>query len=151
MNRSGMATICAVLLGGAALASCSTPEVRVSAPDASAYADASASPGTAASPGTTVDAAVQQRVKNMCMEQLKAQASGATPAPGQLHVQKVTLIKVEFLGEIKQIPLPKSASGYELGIEFVYKVGSDDSRTGRKSCKVNLTDSTVDWQWIASP
>ena len=101
----------------------------------------------------TVDAGAQQRVKNLCMDQqLKAQASGATPAPGQLRpAPKVTLVSVKYLGEIKQISLPDSASGYELGVEFVYKIGHDDSKTATKFCRVNLTDSTVDWKWTASP
>lgn len=85
------------------------------------------------------------------MDQLKAQASGATPAPGQLRAQKVTLVRVKYLGEIKEIPLPHSASGYELGIEFDHKIGNDDPKTATKFCRVNLVDSTVDWQWNSSP
>ncbi|WP_427131307.1 hypothetical protein [Pseudarthrobacter sp. S9] len=92
---------------------------------------------------------MQQRVKNGCLEQLMAQASGATPAPGELHAQKVTLVKVTYLGEIKQIELPGGAPGYELGVEFVSKLRNDDPRTGRKLCRINLADSSVDWQPLA--
>ncbi len=40
-------------------------------------------------------------------------------------------------------------TGYELGIEFVSKLGDDDSRTGRKLCSINLADSSVDWKALA--
>ncbi|MEO6143415.1 MAG: hypothetical protein ABIP19_05490 [Dermatophilaceae bacterium] len=80
------------------------------------------------------------------MDQLAAQASGKTPEPGRLHPQKVKLTKVAFVGEIKAVELPGAAAGYELGLEFVYKLGNDDPRTGRKLCRINLADSSVVWQ-----
>lgn len=104
-----------------------------------------ASPATPVPTAASVDAAVQQRVKNGCMEQLKAQASGA-PQPGALHPQKAKLSNVKFLGAIRQVELPKHVTGYELGIEFVYKLGHDDARTGKKLCRINLADSSVVWK-----
>ncbi|WP_211879630.1 hypothetical protein [Pseudarthrobacter albicanus] len=83
------------------------------------------------------------------MNQLQAQASGATPAPGELHARKVTLVRVAFLGDVKEVVLPGGMTGYELGIEFVSKLGDDDSRTGRKLCSINLADSSVDWKALA--
>jgi len=79
------------------------------------------------------------------MEALKAQASGAAQ-PGTLHPQKAKLSNVKFLGAIKQVELPQHVTGYELGIEFVFKLGRDDPRTGKKLCRMNLADSSVVWQ-----
>lgn len=151
MHRSGTALICAVLLAGPLLVSCNQPLAPPSVAESSAAPDSAIPRETAAPSVADVDLALQQRVKNICMDQLQAQATGATPAPGQLRPPKVTLVKVGFLGETKQITLPESATGYELGIEFVYKVGNNDSKTGRKYCRTNLEDSTVDWRWTASP
>lgn len=134
MNRTGTATIGAMLLAGIALASCVQP-----APEHN-------SESSVAPSGAPVDAATQQRVKNGCIDQLQAQASVKTPAPGQLHPQKATLSRVGFLGDARQIELPGGATGYELGIEFVYKLGHDDPRTGKKLCRINLADSSVEWQ-----
>jgi hypothetical protein len=133
MNRTGTgaATVGAMLLTGIALAGCGQP------------ASTAARVPTAA----PVAAAVQQRVKNGCMEQLMAQASGKAPQPGTvLHPQKAKLSNVAFLGAIKQVELPGHATGYELGIEFVYKLGHDDPRTGKKLCTINLADSSVVWR-----
>ncbi|XAS67734.1 hypothetical protein V3C33_20380 [Micrococcaceae bacterium Sec5.7] len=116
-----------------ALASCVQPEGHTSE-------------GTAVPSGAPVDAAVQQRVKNGCVDQLEAQAAAATPAPGLLHPQKASLARVAFLGDARQIELPGGATGYELGIEFVYKLGHDDPRTGKKLCRINLVDSSVEWK-----
>jgi len=127
MNRTGATTICALLLAGTALAACSQPSSSATAP--------------AAAP---VDAAVQQRVKNGCMKGLEAQASGA-PQPGVLHPQKAKLSRVRFLGAIKEVKLPGNLTGYELGMEFGFKLGRDDPRTGRKLCTINLADSSVVW------
>ena len=127
MKRTGAATSAAVLLMGLALAACSQPASGVTAAPAA------------------VDAAVQQRVKNACMKQLEAQASGA-PQPGVLHPQKAKLSNVKFLGAIKQVKLPTDVTGYELGIEFTYKLGHDDPRTGKKLCTINLADSSVVWK-----
>ena len=132
MNRTG-AVMVALLLAGAALTACSQAAAVPSSTDP-------------APSGPAVDAAVQQRVKNGCMDQLRAQVSGTTPEPGRLHPQKVKLTKVAFVGEITAIELPGAAPGYELGIEFVYKLGNDDPRTGRKLCRINLADSSVVWQ-----
>jgi hypothetical protein len=141
MNRSSRALVCTVLFACLALAACGPPEARL---------PVSADP--AASSGGIVDAGVQQRVKNLCMDQLQVQVSTATPSPGQLRASpKVTLVRVKYLGEVKRISLPDSASGYELGIEFDYKIGQDDSKTATKFCLVDLADSTVDWKWTASP
>ena len=148
MHRTGKTLICA-LLAGPLLVSCNQP---LDSPAAS-----SASPETALLLETLlpsvaeVDPAVQQRVKNICVEQLQAQASGAVPGPTQLRPQKIKLVKVAFLGEIKQITLPGSATGYELGIEFAFKRGNDDAKSLRKYCRTNLGDSTVEWQWMTSP
>ena len=143
-----------------AVGTCGSPEARhpsaetaAGLPDAVASANASAPSGNpAAQAPEPVDAGVQQRVKNLCTDELKAQASGVTPAPGQLRAMpKVTLVSIKYLGEIRLIALPDSASGYELGIQFAYKIGHDDSKTATKFCRVDLTDSTVDWNWTASP
>ncbi|MGO4805395.1 hypothetical protein AB4089_09730 [Arthrobacter sp. 2MCAF15] len=159
MHQSGKAMICAALFACLALGACGSPETGPATaepaavlPGAVASADASASGTPAASAAETVDAAVQQRVKNLCTNDLQAQASGATPAPEQLRAApKVTLVSIKYLGEIKKITLPDSASAYELGIEFAYKIGHDDAKTATKFCRVNLTDSAVDWKWTASP
>jgi len=127
MKRTGAATSAAVLLTGLTLAACSQPTSGVTAAPAA------------------VDAAVQQRVKNGCMEALKAQAAG-NPKPGLRQPPKTKLSKVAFLGDIKQIELPGAVTGYELGMEFAFTVGRDDPRTGRKLCRINLVDSSVDWQ-----
>lgn len=132
MNRTGTATIGAMLLTGIALSGCSQP----------------ASGDTRAPTAASVDAAVQQRVKNGCIDQLKAQASGTAPQPGSLHPQKAKLSNVKFLGAIRQVELPTHVTGYELGIEFVYKLGHDDPRTGRKLCRINLADSSVVWRFL---
>jgi hypothetical protein len=78
------------------------------------------------------------------MEQLRAQASGA-PQPGALHTQKAKLSNVKFLGAIRQVELAKHVTGYELGMEFEFKLGRDDPRTGKKLCRINLADSSVAW------
>ena len=132
MNRTG-AAILALLLAGATLTACSQATAGRSSIDP-------------VSSAARVDPAVQQRVKNGCMDQLAAQASGKTPEPGLLHPQKVKLTKVAFVGEIKAVELPGSAAGFELGMEFVYKLGNDDPRTGRKLCRINLADSSVVWK-----
>ena len=129
MNRTGAATFGAILLTGVALGACSQPASRVAA----------------APPAAPVDAAVQQRVKNGCMQQLEAQASGA-PQPGLLHPRKAKLSNVAFVGDIKAIKLPGAVTGYELGIAFSYKLGHDDPRTGKKLCTINLADSSVVWK-----
>lgn len=161
MHRSGKAMVCAALFACLALGACGSPETRPASaetaavlPGAVASADATAAgnPTAAASSAGTVDAGVQQRVKNLCTNDLQAQASSATPAPGQLRAApKVTLVSIKYLGEMKQIPLPDNTAGYELGIKFSYKVGHDDAKTSTKFCRVNLTDSAVDWKWTASP
>jgi hypothetical protein len=79
------------------------------------------------------------------MDQLKAQASG-TPRPGVLHPQKAKLSNVKFLGAIKEVKLPTHVTGYEVGIEFVFQLGRDDPRTGKKLCTINLADSSVVWK-----
>lgn len=94
-----------------------------------------------------VGAAVQQQVKNGCMNELEAQASGASQ-PGVLHPQKAKLLRVAFLGDIKQVELPKEATGYELGLEFSFALGHDDPRTLKKLCTINLADSSVTWKLI---
>ena len=132
MNRTGATTV-TFMMAVTTLTACS----QVAADPPSIHPAPSAA---------RVDPAVQQRVKNGCMDQLAAQASGETPEPGRLHPQKVKLTKVAFVGEIKAIELPGAAPGYELGIEFVYKLGNDDPRTGRKLCRINLADSSVVWQ-----
>lgn len=99
----------------------------------------------------TVDPAVHQRVKNLCIEQLQAQAAGKAPGPTQLRPQKIRLVKVALLGETRQIALPGSATGYELGLEYMYKMGNDDAKPGRKLCRANLADSTVEWQGMTGP
>lgn len=150
MHRTGMSMIC-VLLAGTLLVSCNQP------PDSPPAAGSSGSPETTLLVETPVpsvadvDPTVQQRVKNLCVEQLKAQASGAVPGPTQLRPPKIKLVNVAFLGQIKQISLPGSATGYELGIEFAFKMGNDDTRSLRKYCRTNLSDSTVEWQGMASP
>jgi hypothetical protein len=147
MHRTGITLICA-LLAGPLLVSCNQPL------DPPAAAGSSGSPVLLETPVQSVadvDPAVQQRVKNICVEQLQAQASGAVPGPKQLHPQKIKLVKVAFLGEIKEISLPGSATGYELGIEFAFKMGNDDARSLRKYCRTNLNDSTVEWQGMTSP
>lgn len=149
MHRTSK-TLISALLAGPLLVSCTQPL------DSSAAAASSASPETALLLETLlpsvaeVDPAVQQRVKNICVEQLQAQASGAAPGTRQLRPQKIKLVKVAFLGEIKQITLP-GATGYELGIEFAFKMGNDDAKSLRKYCRTNLSDSTVEWQWMTSP
>jgi len=60
-------------------------------------------------------------------------------------------VRVKYLGEVTHASLPEGASGYELGIEFVYKIGNDDPKTGAKICRVNLADSTVAWQSKSNP
>lgn len=80
------------------------------------------------------------------LDQLKAQASVATPPPGILHPQKAKLVRVEFLGEIRQVKLAGGGPGYEVGMTFDYKLGHDDPRTTSKLCRMNLADSSVDWQ-----
>ena len=150
MHRTGITLICA-LLAGPLLVSCNQPL------DPPADAASSGSPETAllleapVPSAADVDPAVQQRVKNICVEQLQAQASGAVPGPKQLRPQKIRLVKVAFLGEIKEISLPGSATGYELGIEFAFKLGNDDARSLRKYCRTNLNDSTVEWHGMTSP
>jgi hypothetical protein len=159
MHRSGKAIVCAVLFACLGLGACGSPEARpyltetaAGLPDAVASANASASGKPAGPAAETVDAGVQQRVRNLCTNELKAQASGVTSAPGQLRATpKVTLVSIKYLGVIKQISLPDSTSGYELGIEFAYKIGHDDAKTATKFCRVDLTDSAVDWKWTASP
>ena len=79
------------------------------------------------------------------MEELKAQASGA-PQPGALHPQKAKLSNVKFLGAIRQVELAKNVTGYELGMEYVFKLGRDDPRSGKKLCTINLADSSVVWK-----
>jgi hypothetical protein len=145
MHRTGITLICA-LLAGPLLASCSQP----------VDSSAAGSPETAllleAPLPSDIDPAVKQRVKNICVEQLQAQASGAVAGPTkQLRPQKIRLANVTFLGEIKQISLPGSATGYELGIEFAFKMGNDDAKSLRKYCRANLDDSTVEWQGMTSP
>ncbi|MFC9350514.1 hypothetical protein [Arthrobacter sp. NPDC057013] len=143
MKRSGGALMILALSAAAALASCGPPGAQPS----SSGAD------PAASTAGAVDEGVQQRVKNLCLDRLKAEVSGASAAaPGQLRAApKVTLVSVKYLGDIRAVPLPNGASGYELGIEFGYQMGHDDSQTATKFCRANLTDSTVDWKWTASP
>lgn len=123
----------AVLMSGMALTACTQPSASTAAK------------GTPTAVAATVEAAVQQRVKNGCMNQLEAQASGA-PQPGVLHPQKAKLVRVAFLDGIKKVELPGKLPGYELGMEYVYKLGKDDPRTGRKLCRINLADSSVVWQ-----
>jgi hypothetical protein len=60
-----------------------------------------------------------------------------------LHPQKAKLIRVAFVGDVKQIALPGEVAGLEVGIEFDFKLGHDDPRTGRKLCRINLADSSV--------
>ena len=60
-------------------------------------------------------------------------------------------MRVKYLGEVTHASLPEGASGYELGIEFVYKIGNDDPKTGAKICLVNLAGSTVAWQVEKQP
>jgi hypothetical protein len=134
MNRTGTAVCCAMTLAaGLALVSCGQ----------------AVAPSTA--PVAAVDASVKQSVKNGCIEDLKAHASGEIPEPGMLHPPKVALVHLAFLSDVKQVTLPGGAAGYELGMEFVYKVGHDDSQTGRKLCRINLADSSVVWQPLSTP
>lgn len=131
------------LFAGVSLVSCGSPGTQPSSSGA----------GPSASTAGPVDDGVQQRVKNLCLDRLKAEVSGAAaPAPGQLRAApKVALVSVKYLADVREIQLPNSASGYELGIEFAYQMGHDDSQTATKFCRANLTDSTVDWKWTASP
>lgn len=147
MHRTGIALIC-TLLAGPLLVSCNQP---LDPPAAAASPETALRLETPVPSAADVDPAVQQRVKNICVEQLQAQASGAAPGPKQLRPQKIKLVKVAFLGGIKEISLPGSATGYELGIEFAFRVGNDDARSLRKYCRTNLNDSTVEWQGMTSP
>ena len=147
MHRTGMTLVCA-LLAGPLLVSCNQP---LDSPAPAASPETALVLETPVPSVAEVDPAVQQRVKNICVEQLQAQASGAVPGRTQLRPQKIKLAKVAFLGEIKQITLPGSATGYELGIEFAFKMGNDDAKSLRKYCRTNLSDSTVEWQWMTSP
>ncbi|MFE4834425.1 hypothetical protein ACFRAU_07065 [Arthrobacter sp. NPDC056691] len=131
MSAPGKITVCVALLAASLLVSCAAPSAEE--PNAT----------TVTSP---VDRATEQRVKNGCLEDLKAQASPSTPPPGQLHVRKATLSTVKFLGEVTRVELPGEAKRYDLGIEFAYKLGDDDSGTAKKLCRINLADSTVEWQ-----
>lgn len=131
MKLVGAACCVMILVAGSVLVSCDQAAAPSSVP--------------------VVDAKLQQRVKNGCIDELKAHASGKSPEPGVLHPQKVTLVHLAFLGDIQPVTLPGDAAGYELGIEFVYKVGHDDSQTGRKLCRINLADSTVNWQPLPTP
>lgn len=156
MNRSGPTLIGVLLVSGTLLVSCSQP---VAAPP---LVDPTTSPERAVTETATPppesppsvadgDPAVTQRVKNICLKELQNQASGATPAPGQRRPVKVTLVKIAFSSGLKQITLADGASGYELGIDYTYKVGHNDSMTGRKYCRTDADVSTVDWQWTPSP
>jgi hypothetical protein len=136
LKLTNASLICTTLLAG--LASCGQP-VPVPAPSSSASPTSSAAP---------VDAADQQSVKNGCLEQLKAQAAGKIPAPGLSHPQKTTLLKVAFLGEISKVELPGNVTGYEVGMEFDFKLGKNDPGTARKLCRINLADSSVEWQTL---
>ncbi|WP_232082169.1 hypothetical protein [Arthrobacter sp. SO5] len=108
-------------------------------------------PAATGAAAASVEPGVQQRVKNLCLDRLKAEAAGPTPAAAQKSPPKVTLVKVAFRGDVKEILLPANVPGYELGIDYAYKVGNNDARTGTKYCRANLTDSTVAWQWTAGP
>jgi hypothetical protein len=130
MKLPGKTTLCVALSTVFLLVSCAAPP---------------ADEPTADTVPTPVDRATEQRVKNGCMEQLEAQASPSTP-PGQLRARKATLSKVKFLGKAIQVELPGGATRYDLGIEFAYKLGHDDSQTTKKLCRINLTDSAVEWQ-----
>ncbi|KUM38319.1 hypothetical protein [Arthrobacter sp. EPSL27] len=140
MHRTGTTLICALLAG--LLVSCSPPQADPTPPEAALVLKAPADAVPA------VDPAVHQRVKNLCIEQLQVQASGKAPGPTQLRPQKIRLVKVALLGGTRQITLPGGATGYELGIEYMYKMGNDDAKPGRKLCRANLADSTVEWQGL---
>ena len=131
MKLPGKTTLCVALSTVFLLVSCAAPP---------------ADEPTADTVPTPVDRATEQRVKNGCMEQLEAQASPSTPPPGQLHVRKATLSNVKFLGKATQVELPGGGTRYDLGMEFAYKLGHDDSQTTKKLCRINLTDSAVEWQ-----
>ncbi|MFE4541044.1 hypothetical protein [Arthrobacter sp. NPDC056727] len=130
MNLAGKTTVCVALSAVILLVSCGAP------------------PAEETSSNAPVDQATGQRVKNGCLEDLEAQASPSTPPPGQLHVRKATLSSVRFLGEATQVDLPGGETRYDLGIEFAYRLGHDDSNTAKKLCRINLADSTVEWQWL---
>lgn len=130
MKQNGMTATSLILSAGMCLVSCSQPS------GTSADMPAPAS--------TVVDAKVQQRVKNGCIEHLQTRASEATAAPGLLHPQKITLVRMAYLSDVQQIVLPDGAVGYELGLEFAYKAGRADPRTDRKLCRINLADSSVE-------
>ncbi|WP_146068934.1 hypothetical protein [Arthrobacter sp. ZGTC131] len=83
------------------------------------------------------------------MEALKTRASGATPSPGVVHPQKIRLVKVAFLGEMKQVMLDGDVTGYELGIEFSYKAGRADSRTDKRLCTMDPAFSSVELTALA--
>ena len=144
MHRTGTTLICALLAG--LLVSCSQPPGTIAASPGAAMV--LTAPADAVS---AVDPAEHLRGKNLCIEQLQAQASGKAPGPTQLRPQKLRLVKVALLGETRQIALPGSTTGYELGIEYMYKMGNDDAKPGRKLCRANLADSTVEWQGMTGP
>lgn len=147
MHRTGTTLICALLAG--LLVSCSPPQADPTPPAASP--EAALVLKAPADAVAAVDPAVHQRVKNLCIEQLQVQASGKAPGPTQLRPQKIRLVKVALLGETRQITLPGGATGYELGIEYMYKMGNDDAKPGRKLCRANVADSTVEWQGLTGP
>lgn len=132
----------ALVVGQALVAGCSPAEEMLP----SAEVTVSGSAGPADSPSDGIGTDVQQQVKNLCLEELQAEAAGETPKPGQLKTTKVRLGSVKYLGEVRHTSLPDGAAGYELGIEFAFKIGNDDPKTGRKICSVNLADSSVTWQ-----
>jgi hypothetical protein len=146
MNRFRLALIGAVLVAGQALVVGCSPGEKPSA-----EVTVSESPDSAGSSFAGVDRDVQQRVKNLCVEDLQTQAAGETSKLGQLRSTKVRLVRVKYLGDVTPASLQDGVAGYELGIEFVYKIGNDDSKTGTKICGVNLADSSVTWQSKSGP
>ena len=154
MRRSVAAIVCAIICIGTVVSCSAQGQQQVPAsPPAASPAALPESPESTAATGpdaAPVEPGVQQRVKNLCLDRLKAEAAGPTPAAGQQSPAKVTLVKVAFRGEVRAILLPANVPGYELGIDYVYKVGNNDANTGTKYCRANLADSTVAWQWTAS-
>src|SRR6476469_107159 len=117
MKRSDTALIAAALFAGVAFVSCGPPGAHPSSTGA----------GPATPAAEPVDDGATQRVKNLCLDRLKAEVSGANAVTGQLRAApKVSLLRVKYLGDVREIPLSNSASGYELGIEFDYAIGHAD-------------------------